>query len=49
MIEYENWEITNEPLAIIAADDPVTCAIYDRESIDSLITWIEALKEHSKA
>jgi hypothetical protein len=27
-MEWENGEITEEPLAIIAADDPVTCAIY---------------------
>jgi hypothetical protein len=25
---WENGEIATEPLAIIAADDPVTCAIY---------------------
>jgi hypothetical protein len=31
MIEWENEEITTEPLAIIAADNPVTCAIYARE------------------
>jgi hypothetical protein len=30
-IEWENGEITTEPLGIIAADDPVTCAIYARE------------------
>ena len=28
MIEWENGEITSEPLNIIAADNPVTCAIY---------------------
>jgi hypothetical protein len=27
-MEWENGEITKEPLGIIAADDPVTCAIY---------------------
>ena len=27
-IEWENGEVTSEPLLIIAADDPVTCAIY---------------------
>jgi hypothetical protein len=32
MIEWENGEITSEPLGIIAADDPVTCAIYAREN-----------------
>jgi hypothetical protein len=31
MIEWENGEITTEPLAIIATDDPFTCAIYPRE------------------
>ncbi len=31
MIEWESGEITYEPLAIIAADDPVTCAIYAKE------------------
>ena len=36
MIEWENGEITNEPLSVIAADDPVTCAIYacDNELLD---------------
>ena len=29
-IEWEHGEITNEPLNIIAADDPVSCAIYAR-------------------
>jgi len=28
MIEWENGEITSEPLTIIATDDPVTCPIY---------------------
>ncbi len=32
MIEWENGEITSEPLTIIAADDPVTCAIYAKEN-----------------
>jgi hypothetical protein len=32
MIEWENGEITTEPLATIAADDPVTCAIYAKEN-----------------
>ena len=31
-IEWENGEITNEPLNIIAADDPVSCAIYGRDN-----------------
>ena len=30
-IEWENGEITYEPLDIVGKDDPVTCAIYARE------------------
>ena len=32
MIEWENGEVTAEPLSIIAADDPVTCVIYARDN-----------------
>ncbi len=32
MIEWENGGVTSEPLSIIAADDPDTCAIYTREN-----------------
>jgi hypothetical protein len=32
MVEWENGEITTEPLTILAADDPVTCAIYARDN-----------------
>jgi hypothetical protein len=32
LIEWEDGEITNEPLKVIAADDPVSCAIYAREN-----------------
>ena len=32
MIEWENGETTSEPLSIVAADDPVTCAIYAKEN-----------------
>ena len=32
MIEWENGEITSEPLSTIASDNPVTCAIYAREN-----------------
>ena len=31
MVEWENGEITSEPLKVLAADDPVSCAIYARE------------------
>jgi hypothetical protein len=30
--EWENGEVTNEPLIIIAADDPVSCAIYGKKA-----------------
>jgi hypothetical protein len=30
-IEWENGEITSEPLNIFGKDDPVTCAVYARE------------------
>ena len=32
MIEWENGEVTSEPLTVIAADDPVTCALYAKEN-----------------
>jgi hypothetical protein len=32
MIEWETGETTAEPLQLIAADDPVTCAIYAKEN-----------------
>ncbi len=31
-IEWENGEVTSEPLDIIAKDDPVTCALYAEEN-----------------
>ena len=31
-VEWETGEITFEPLSIIAADDPVACAAYDKEN-----------------
>ena len=31
-VEWENGEITSEPLSIIAADDPVTCATYAKDN-----------------
>ena len=31
-VEWETGEITFEPLSIIAADDPVTCAAYSKEN-----------------
>ena len=32
MVEWENGETTTEPLHLIAADDPVTCAIYAKDN-----------------
>jgi hypothetical protein len=31
MVEWETGEITSEPLSIVAADDPVSCAVYARD------------------
>jgi hypothetical protein len=32
MLKGKNGEITNEPMTTIAADDPVTCAIYAKDN-----------------
>lgn len=32
LVEWENGEISYEPLKVIMADDPITCAIYAREN-----------------
>ena len=32
IVEWETGEITYEPLSIIAADDPVTCAAYAKKN-----------------
>ena len=32
MVEWETGEVTSEPLSMIAADDPVTCAIYAKQN-----------------
>ena len=31
MVEWETGEIPEEPLSLIEADDPVTCAIYTKK------------------
>jgi hypothetical protein len=36
LIEWENGEITSEPLNIFGKDDPVTCAVYVLVSTDYL-------------
>jgi hypothetical protein len=37
MIEWENGETTSKPPAVIAMDDPVTCAFCAAENNESLI------------
>jgi hypothetical protein len=32
LMEWENGQITDKPLAIIAANDPITCPIYTKEN-----------------
>lgn len=32
MMEWENGENTKEPLTIIGANDPITCAVYARKN-----------------
>ena len=36
-IEWETGEITFEPLSVIAADDPITCAAYTKEKIYTIL------------
>jgi hypothetical protein len=48
MIEWENGEITTEPLAIIAADDPVTCAISARDNKLLDLDWWKPFKGIAK-
>jgi hypothetical protein len=31
-VEWENGEVSYEPLNMVAADDPVTCAIYAKDN-----------------
>ena len=31
-VEWETWEIPFEPISVIAADDPVTCAAYAKQN-----------------
>ena len=38
-VEWETGEITFEPLSIIAADDPVTCAAYANNDLLALERW----------
>ncbi len=52
MIEWEYGEITTKPLSTIAADDPVTCAIYAKDNdllgIDGWKWFNPIAKRHKK-
>jgi len=51
MIEWENGEVPSKPLTIIAADNPVTCAIYAKENglldLDGW-KWFKGIAKHDK-
>ena len=32
MVEWETGKMAEEPLSLIAADDPVTCAVYAKNN-----------------
>ena len=40
MVEWGTGEITEEPLSLIAADDPVTCATYAKKHDLLCSTWM---------
>ena len=51
MVEWENGKITHEPLTTIAADDPVTCAIYAKEhDLLNIDRWkhFKSIAQHHK-
>ena len=48
MIEWETREITEEPLSIIAQDDPVTCAAYAKQHNLSHLPGWSNLKHKAK-
>ena len=51
MVEWETGEITEEPLSIIAQDDPVTCAAYAKEhNLLHLPKWnkLKHIAKHQK-
>ena len=40
MVEFETGEITEDPLSILASDDPVTCTAYaTKHSMSNLPGW----------
>ena len=49
MVEWETGKITEEPLSIIAQDDPVTCAAYAKKhNLLDLPEWnkLKHIAEH---
>ena len=47
MVEWETGEITGEPLSLIAADDPVTCAVYAKKhGLLTPLGWLEKAQRH---
>ena len=44
MVEWETGEISGEPLSLIAADDPVTCATYAKKPPP--LGWLEKAQTH---
>jgi hypothetical protein len=49
LVEWETGECTYEPLHIVAADDPVTCAIYAKENGLLDLPGMETLQENCEA
>ena len=47
-VEWETGEITIEPLSIIAADDPVTCAAYAKENDLLALEGWHRVRSHAK-
>ena len=51
MVEWETGEITEEPLSIIAQDNPVTCAVYAKKhNLLCLPKWnkLKHIAKHQK-
>ena len=47
LVDWETGEKTYEPLSVLAADDPMTCAMYAKEN-DLLHIWVEKVQEPIK-
>ena len=48
MVEWESGEITDEPLALISKDDPITCAVYAKKHDLLDTTGWKHLKRYAK-